>query len=328
MEEDGEKYKFTGIINIYNEENNTSLNYTGIFNGNNTRTGEKEIDIVFELKDANKSVGDAVVTYYTHPAFTFGNKELSGIWVGKFETTGDATTPTILPNITSLRNENVSSQFAISLKFAGGIQSGSNVTFSGNNTYGLVSTTNSHMIKNSEWGAVAYLSHSQYGINSEIRINNNSNYITGCGASVIDGESSTVCQIEYGKAISYPQSTTGNITGIFDMSGGAFEYVMGNYGNVISSSGFTTFPDNKYNDLYTNSCNLGICGGHALNETAGWYDDLYTFVNSDVPWYGRGGGVRTSDTTGTGSQAGIFSYGRFYGGRGTYIGSRLVVVVN
>ena len=44
----------------------------------------------------------------------------------------------------------------------------------GTNVYGLnASTTDSHMMKNSEWGAVAYLSKSKYGLNgTNIYINN------------------------------------------------------------------------------------------------------------------------------------------------------------
>ena len=43
------------------------------------------------------------------------------------------------------------------------------------NPYGLSSnTTDSHQMKNSEWGAVAYLTHSQYGLNGQniLKINN------------------------------------------------------------------------------------------------------------------------------------------------------------
>ena len=44
------------------------------------------------------------------------------------------------------------------------------------------SNKSSHMMKNSEWGAVAYLTHSQYGRNGfEIHINNSSTYVTGNG---------------------------------------------------------------------------------------------------------------------------------------------------
>lgn len=60
-----------------------------------------------------------------------------------------------------------------------------------NNPYGL-NNINSHLTKNSEWGAVAYLAHSKYGRNGEeIRINNVSANgentifaVTGYGASV------------------------------------------------------------------------------------------------------------------------------------------------
>jgi len=287
------------------------------------------ISVVFENSSTTKSVttsGSASGTeYYTHPAFTFGsNNELNGIWVGKFETTGDATTPTIKPNVSSLRNQNVSDQFTASLKFAGGTLSDGVVTFEGSVVYGLIQMTDSHMMKNSEWGAVAYLSHSQYGINSEIRINNNSNYTTGCGASEENGESTTECQIIYGSNVtSYPQSTTGNITGIFDMSGSAGEYVMGVYSdsegkpmsgfNTFKNSNFNgtlydgtsysdgiSFPESKYYDLYLSSqftglitgielCTLETCGGHALNETAWWYDDFGDFISSTYPWFIRGG---------------------------------------
>ena len=37
-------------------------------------------------------------------------------------------------------------------------------------------------MKNTEWGAVAYLQHSQYGSHEKVRINNNSNYLTGYAA--------------------------------------------------------------------------------------------------------------------------------------------------
>ena len=131
-----------------------------------------------------------------------------------------------------------------------------------NNVFGITNS-DSHMMKNSEWGAVAYLSHSNYGINDEIRINNyrkdTTTYatLTGCGASTANASVAATCNITYGSASSYPQSTTGNISGIFDMSGGALEYVMGNYNNTIGSSGFSTLPNAKYYDNYPASIFAG-----------------------------------------------------------------------
>ena len=87
--------------------------------------------------------------YHIHPAFTFGTTHESGIWVGKFAVTGSATTPTILPNNRTQESGRISAAFATSQKFATYLSNASGV--------------DAHMMKNSEWGAVAYLSQSRYG---------------------------------------------------------------------------------------------------------------------------------------------------------------------
>ncbi|MBQ3422210.1 MAG: hypothetical protein IJH34_11220, partial [Romboutsia sp.] len=239
---------------------------------------EQTIDIKFvnkNTKDAGTSVGD----YYTHPAFTFGSQELDGLWLGKFEMSHDTlasssvsndlgctnTTCTnanglrILPTVSSLRYNSVSNMYYATRSME-----------QSNNVFGITNS-DSHMMKNSEWGAVAYLSHSNYGINTEIRKNNYRKYFgsyyktsTGCGANVANANTTTIvttCAIPYGivsgETFVYPQSTTGNISGIFDMSGGAGEYVMGNYDGTIGSSGFTTMPDSKYYDNYPSSIFTG-----------------------------------------------------------------------
>ena len=296
---------------------------------------EQEIDIIFEGKNETKAVATQTGGYYTHPAFTFGNTELDGFWIGKFETGGTANEPKVKPDIRALVNQNISTQFATALKFAGGTQSGSTVTFNGNSTYGLTSKTDSHMLKNSEWGAVAYLSHSKYGANREVYINNSSGLYTGrsggnvSGSTPINGtytdQTSPTQYNSYGfytwdgyllnyntntrsstRDLNKVASTTGNIYGVYDMSGGAYEYVMGNYNNTIGNSGFTTLPDNKYYDVYSsdvftgtsttniNFCTLATCGGHALNETAGWYSDSSRFVYSSSAWFRRGGYYNSS----------------------------------
>ena len=296
---------------------------------------EQEIDIIFEGKNETKAVATQTGGYYTHPAFTFGNTELDGFWIGKFETGGTANEPKVKPDIKALVNQNISTQFATALKFAGGTQSGSTVTFNGNSTYGLTSKTDSHMLKNSEWGAVAYLSHSKYGANREVYINNSSGLYTGRsggnvpGSTPINGtytdQTSPTQYNSYGfytwdgyllnyntntrsstRDLNKVASTTGNIYGVYDMSGGAYEYVMGNYNNTIGNSGFTTLPDNKYYDVYSsniftgtsttniNFCTLATCGGHALNETAGWYSDSSRFVYSSSAWFRRGGYYNSS----------------------------------
>ena len=96
------------------------------------------------------------------------------------------------------------------------------------------------MMKNSEWGAVAYLSQSKYGkygngnymgANKEVYINNywnNSTTMTGCSSGSTNANYSSTCAYTFEKENNGTgASTTGMIYGVYDMSGGAFEYVMG-----------------------------------------------------------------------------------------------------
>ena len=250
-----------------------------------SNTTESTIDIVFENKKTTKSNSTTVGQYLTHPAFTYGNEELNGFWVSKFEpsiettdvcyTTAsiencnkEFTNPRIKPNVSSLRLQQVLNQFKTS----------KNVS------------VNSRMMKNEEWGAVAYLSHSAYGLNGKVRINNNNKYKTGCGASSADSlEDVASCQIEYGKAIEYPQSTTGNITGIFDTSGGAWEYMMAvrvdSNGNPLSGR------NNLYNSGFNGkfgcpTCNSGTTGADSniLELTSGTnYPEIKEYNLYDNP---------------------------------------------
>ena len=303
---------------------------------------EQEIDIIFESKDVAKSTGTQVGEYITHPAFTFGSDEVNGIWVGKFETGGTATDPLIKPDISSLRGQKVSEEFTTAQIF-------------GTSTYGMTSNVDAHMMKNSEWGAVAYLSHSRYGVNREIYINNSSGYYTGRSGGNVGGstaintvytsQTSTTQYNTYGfytwdgylleyntntksgiHDINKVASTTGNITGVYDMAGGAYEYVMGNYNNTIKSSGFTTLPDSKYYDNYTTTnsltaCNGGICYGHGLSEVSNWYGDYAFFVYASGPWVLRGGYYIH------GFDAGSFVFSSNNGRANDYWAARSVLVV-
>ncbi len=341
------------LIDIYNQNNSDNhITYTMEFSSsNNITTVPREIDIIYEDKSTNKSLGDAVNTYYTHPAFTFGNTEVNGIWVGKFETGGTATAPLIKPNISSLRNQTVSAEFTTAQRF-------------GTSTYGMTSNVDAHMMKNSEWGAVAYLSHSRYGANREIYINNSSGYYTGRSGGNVGGstaintvytsQTSTTLYntsgfytwdgylLEYNTNtksgthdISKVASTTGNITGVYDMSGGAWEYVMGYYSPAGSTwgatssnnyAGFSSQPNSKYYDDYTatnslTACNGGICYGHGLSEVSDWYDDRANFVNASYPWFLRGGHYNND------SSAGTFLFYNNYGNALIYWAARSVLVV-
>jgi len=195
------------------------------------------------------------------------------------------------------------------------------------------------MAKNSEWGAVAYLLQSKYGkygkygnanytgANKQVMINNCSNMITGVGADSQDASSSTsTTSNRYTTAKGQAASTTGNITGVYDMNGGAWEYTMGVYNKTVGNSGINfSNIDAKYYDNYTSTtatsaCSSGVCYGHALSETSGWYSDLESFVNSSNPWFLRGGGFNST------SNAGVFSFNSSTGNGNSNRSFRVVLV--
>ena len=274
----------------------TPSNYNG-----GTKVSPGAIDITFVKQ--NETAIDA---------FTFGNKELSGFWYGKFEvghtTLASSTTKNnlgctnetcsnangiiIKPNVTSLRYNNISNFFFASRSME---QTG--------NSFGFVKDeVDTHMSKNNEWGAVAYLTQSIHGrctnstTCSEVGINNNSGYLTGYGAPA--GSNDSVTNGAYNTTLGKDASTTNNIYGIYDMSGGAYEYVMGVYTNTIGESGFSSLPDTKYYNNYTETSYTG----HALTETKNWYSDSAGFVNSINPWFRRGGHYGSS------AGAGVFNF--------------------
>ena len=243
--------------------------------------------------------------WYTHPAFTMinasGNKtELKGIWVGKFETTGSTTTPTVKPGVSSLRNITVANMYNTGKLF----RSTDYITSNG------INQSDSHMMKNIEWGAVAYLKQSIYGLGiTDITVNSNSSYYTGGGTG-------TSYKTNIG------QSTSGNITGVYDMSGGTDEYVMGNYNKTAGKSGLTVsgIPA-EHIDIYSGDSVSASHLGDATGETAGWYSDYARFVYSSYPWFLRGGYYSDGDN------AGVFSFDIYAGDAYFINGFRVVLSV-
>ncbi len=286
---------------------NLGTSYAG---GSQATPGQININFIATSKTSPST------NYKIHPAFTFGSTQLAGIWVGKFETSaasGSACfttpsigncnnaghTPYIKPNVNSLRYMQVINMYQTAQKFS-----------APENSYGISTSADAHVMKNSEWGAVAYLSQSKYGkygnsnysgANKEIYINNNINFTTGCSAGAPSPLSSTSCAYTYEKSPGGTgASTSGTIYGVYDMSGGANEYVMGIYDQTTRYSGFSGVPASKYYDNYTSTsatsaCNGNICYGHALSETSEWYSDRAEFIYLHYPWFVRGGDI--SNTT-------------------------------
>ena len=305
-----------------------------LFNAEDGTSNPQAINITFESKTTAKSTGTKNGEWLTHPAFTFGDKELAGIWVGKFETSNTSELPKIVPNVRSLTTMNVNVQFITSRLMTKRLAS----------TYGTSTNDDSHMMKNMEWGAVAYLSSSIYGrytnastcIESgcEVWINNNSSLTTGCAGSSVSESTNyhdSICNA-WNTATGVNASTTGNIYGIYDMSGGAHENVMGNYNDTIDSSELISMPEAKYYDKYTGTDSIRDFTiyhlGDATKETIktkspvsySWYQDYGASVHSSSPWVVRGGSYFDS------TAAGLFNFDSDYGG-GSGTGSFRVVFV-
>ena len=321
-------------------------------------TGAGTIEIVFiDTNNQNKEKtttystsypsisGTSMSSYVVHPAFNYGGTALSGFWVGKYETshtgctmtasTGTSNTnvttltPMIKAGVTSWRMIQISNIFTVC----------TNMNANGN-PYGLNTSDNvvdPHMMKNSEWGAVAYLSqNTTYGKESEVWINPNNDYITGQAGSSVSA-SSTTSTNAYNTTNGSQASTTGNVTGVYDMSGGAYEYVaayLNNGNSYLTTYGSTLVSaSDKYKEVYsvgssdTRVDNYAVSTpangkyGDAVYETSSssdspytnsWNSDYFSFSYTNSPFFIRGG------VSGSTSGAGVFS---FNGSTGNSYGS-------
>ncbi len=278
--------------------------YTSITKVKPIESNVKEIQIEFETKDTPPSTGTTKGSWLTHPVFT--NFDVDGLWVGKYETgykgattstiaqqcVKDSTKVVIQPNITSWRNNSPSNMFKTA--------------------YDYERELDSHMMKNTEWGAVAYLSHSKYGINGSININNNSSYLTGYSAVKDTSGIDETVTLPYNTEIGYKASTTGNITGVYDMSGGALEFVAGI--SAIGNSGLTkeeVEEYSKYLDEYPIDSTKTSYNNRILGDATGemgpfygnlyvnnWYNNAAYFVEVTKPWFARGGSQKESNYSG------------------------------
>ena len=131
--------------------------------------------------------------YITHPVF--GNN-LKGFWISKYEISKDESTYKFINNVESYRDDAVENYQSIGNMIS--------------SDYKLSDRVSSHMINNLEWGATLYLSHSAYGV---------------CGG---DGCDSISANNTYFSGANKQDTTTRNVYGVYDMAGGASEYVLGN----------------------------------------------------------------------------------------------------
>jgi hypothetical protein len=251
-----------------------------------------------------------------------------------------------------------------------GLNSGNAVTGNtGTNLMNLSADTQTMQMKNDQWGAAAYLATSVYGVgdtacknifcteNKDKKVYNNAyfnggaggnvtdsassplspsksfRYQTGCGpvGSYVEGYTSVNCSA-YHTEVGQQASTTGNVYGVYDLAGGAWEYVMGNYNDTQNVGHMAVMPAEEYVNVYRttdvpsfgvkpvwsvssnnvyylfDACSFATCGGQANYETNAyqsvnydyhaWNADFSVFVDGSYPWVIRSGAADNNEGCG------------------------------
>ena len=267
-----------------------------------------------------------------HPGFNYSSTA-SGLWVAKFEASrnnatassvGSGNTIKIQPGVQSWRSITVNDIYTTCLNYAGTTLGKANL--------------NSHMMKNTEWGACAYLAQSSYGKNAKVWINPNSNFITGQAGSS-GSASSTTSTSKYNSGNGPQASTTGNVYGVYDMNGGTMELVaayLANSPNIRYGTSLVNGADYT-KDVYTGSgineseyyeANANVYGDaiyetsiYGNNRDQAWYKATSYYPGWTEPFFLRGGAY--SD----GNRANLFAFDGRDGDAYEYDGFRPVLIV-
>ena len=268
------------------------------------------------LVDADKEKYSSSVNYSQTYGYTSAEKNedarnyLDGVYGSK---TTAIKYPTFQGGKYSMNYINHNDAFNISKAIAG----------DSNNIYGLKSnSTDSHLIKNSEWEAVSYLGQSQYGLNgTNIRINNltlNNSVktiyaVTGYASKTSDdagATSSTSDVYKWTEKGGQTASCTGTIYGIYDMSGGTWErsaaIVNNGNGNL-----------NTYGKAIMNALNNGKSSEYVTvypkGETSGQSLDDASKSNYAANTKIYGDAIRETSTAGLGQTSWYSDYSYFAG---------------
>ena len=296
-------------ITYYSDDTYTTP--TGYYDGYGMWNSDNG-DVKYKLDSGIETVKYNGNKYIVHPAFETNldnggwDSELAGFWIAKYEMSrtnasssseGSGTTFQSKPGVQSARNINIGDMYTYALNY--------------------VSSKSSHLTKNSEWGAVAYLTQSQYGRNGhEVDINNSSSYITGNGGGSTSASEAPGIINAYNTKTGAKASTTGNVYGVYDMSGGAWEYVAafnntesGTSDKYVTKYLNTTSNYSGNNIIYiygkigdaTKEVNKG--GAYDLSNTSryyNWFGDYPGLCNASDPFVARGGSYSG------GADAGVF----------------------
>lgn len=187
-----------------------------------TNAGDYSQGGTISIKFSKGTTDDTTPGYTLPSAFNFGGTQLQGIWVAKFEASNNGGNAQSLPGLASYTGLTIAGTSAADTTNA--FYKCTQIK----TTYSMGANTNTHLIKNSEWGAAVYLAKA-IGVEPA----KNTTTTTGGNATALTVYTTNVAQ-----------STTGNAYGIYDMNGGSPEFV---------ASYLNTFTTNLY--LIVNNVN-------------------------------------------------------------------------
>ena len=199
-----------------------------------------------------------------------------------------------------------------------------------NNIYTLSNKeTDSHLIKNSEWGAVSYLGQSQYGLNgtniciNNLNTNNSEEYVyakTGYASkngNDSEATNSTNDVWKWNEKGGTAASCTGTIYGIYDMSGGTWERSAAIVNNGNDSGNLNTYGKAIMNALnngksseYVTVYPTGESKGQSLDDASKFNYAANTKIYGDA--------IRETSTAGLGQTSWHDDYSSFVGAHGPF----------
>ena len=295
--------------------------------------------------------------YVVHPAFTFGDLELEGIWVAKYKARStitptefnDTTPDIIVDNVKTMWQQiTIGNMFTKCREMETKSIYGWANASSGINSDGTDTVNNkidTHLMKNIEWGAVAYLTTSDYGLkHNRVQLDSGNYY------SIYKNE---LTDPYYG----YP-STSGTLYGVYQMAGVKSEFVAALNKNSVTGTIYgdssvgnsLIIANDKYKDIYLTK-NLsnrdetvigrknvyGDATAEVMIETDNgtyfsrslWYRDAmflpYSAGGDFIVRGGHSNGVSTSDGSSAGNSlstyyVGIYATSYSIGGYRQYVG--------
>jgi len=365
-------YKITSNLN-YNATNSGTIDivFVDVSNENGNTIYANAYPTVSGI-NGSKTMDNYVV----HPAFgidiTKGgwDNNLPGFWVAKFsmslETSTNSgstwsitnTTTTTLGNVATV--DTGTTRRRVVSRPSSYIWRNISAQNMYNNSYNYDRTIESHLMKNSEWGAVVYLADSKYGRNeTRMMMNNNGNYKTGFASYAYNsasttterpvGDTSTTGTFVYNNTFrGVLASTTGNIYGVYDMAGGVSEAVasfVDNGNSNVNSNGaiLATNKNTKYVMPYSKAGTESTANNYTAsgyNVVTGKYGDAIfetsnrSSSNTDNrAWFTNYSGFPATTNAflmrggayNSTANAGIFAFQGFTGAANASVGFRVVL---